>query len=97
MREALPPEIRGTYAGLAHPHAIGHLQQLGVTAVELRPIHHFVQDGVLLDRRAAELLGLQPRSATLLLTRDTCAAVSDRRRSRNFVRWSRRCIAPASR
>jgi isoamylase len=48
--EALPPEIRGTYAGLAHPHAIGHLQQLGVTAVELMPIHHFVHDGVLLDR-----------------------------------------------
>jgi isoamylase len=48
--DALPPEIRGTFSGLAHPHAIGHLQQLGVTAVELMPIHHFVQDGVLLAR-----------------------------------------------
>ena len=46
----LPPEIRGTYAGLAHPAAIAYLQDLGVTAVELMPIHHFVHDGFLLDR-----------------------------------------------
>jgi isoamylase len=48
--EKLPPEIRGTYAGLAHPYAIEYLQTLGVTAVELMPIHHFVHDGFLLDR-----------------------------------------------
>jgi isoamylase len=47
---ALPPEIRGTYAGLAHPHAIDYLQRLGVTAVELMPIHQFVHDGVLRAR-----------------------------------------------
>jgi glycogen operon protein len=46
----LPPEIRGTYAGLAHPCAIEYLQRLGVTAVELMPIHQFVQDGFLLER-----------------------------------------------
>src|SRR5262245_7268239 len=48
--EALPRNLRGTFAGLAHPHVIGHLQRLGVTAVELMPIHQFVHDGVLLDR-----------------------------------------------
>jgi glycogen operon protein len=37
----IPPELRGTYAGLAHPAAISHLQSLGVTAVELMPVHHF--------------------------------------------------------
>ncbi|MEM7555784.1 MAG: glycogen debranching protein GlgX [Cyanobacteria bacterium P01_A01_bin.84] len=38
----IPPRLRGTYAGLAHPAAISHLQSLGVTAVELMPIHHFL-------------------------------------------------------
>lgn len=37
--QAVPAELRGTYAGLAHPAAIAHLKALGVTAVELLPIH----------------------------------------------------------
>jgi isoamylase len=41
---SVPPEIRGTYAGLAHPAAIEHLQLLGVTAIELLPVHQFVDD-----------------------------------------------------
>ena len=45
----LPEDIRGTYAGLAHPAVTGYLSDLGVTAVELLPIHHFVQDSRLLD------------------------------------------------
>jgi isoamylase len=40
----IPPELRGTYAGLAHPAAIEYLRSLGVTAVELLPIHHFVSE-----------------------------------------------------
>jgi isoamylase len=40
----VPPELRGTYAGLAHPSVIGHLRSLGVTAVELMPVHQFVHD-----------------------------------------------------
>jgi isoamylase len=44
LHEGLPPEIRGTYAGLAHPDVIDHLRALGVTAVELMPVHQFVQD-----------------------------------------------------
>ena len=46
----LPEAIRGTYAGLAHPAAIEYLQTLGVTAVELLPVHQFVQDSHLSDR-----------------------------------------------
>ena len=38
----VPPELRGTYAGLAHPAVIEYLKKLGVTAVELLPIHHFI-------------------------------------------------------
>jgi glycogen operon protein len=40
----VPVELQGTYAGLAHPAAIEHLVSLGVTAVELLPVHAFVQD-----------------------------------------------------
>ncbi|AZQ74060.1 glycogen debranching enzyme GlgX [Streptomyces luteoverticillatus] len=45
----LPEEIRGTYAALAHPAVIGHLRELGVTAIELMPVHQFVQDHRLVD------------------------------------------------
>lgn len=40
----VPPELRGTYAGLAHDAAISHLQRLGVTAVELLPVHQHVDE-----------------------------------------------------
>ncbi|MFD8430270.1 glycogen debranching protein GlgX [Streptomyces coelicoflavus] len=46
----IPPELRGTYAGLAHPAAIGHLTRLGVTAVELLPVHQFAHESHLLER-----------------------------------------------
>ncbi|MFJ7070914.1 glycogen debranching protein GlgX [Streptomyces sp. NPDC101115] len=45
----LPEELRGTYAGLAHPAVIGHLKELGVTALELMPVHQFVNDHRLVD------------------------------------------------
>ena len=46
----IPAHLRGTYAGLAHPAAISHLQHLGITAVELMPVHHFVSEPHLLTR-----------------------------------------------
>jgi isoamylase len=46
----VPPKLRGTYAGVAHPAVIEHLKMIGVTAIELLPIHAFVHDGFLLDR-----------------------------------------------
>ncbi|CAN5910963.1 glycogen debranching protein GlgX [soil metagenome] len=46
----IPEELRGTYAGLAHPAAIEHLKSLGVTAIELLPIHSFIHDGHLLEK-----------------------------------------------
>ncbi|MGH3054845.1 MAG: glycogen debranching protein GlgX, partial [Gaiellaceae bacterium] len=46
----IPETLRGTYAGMAHPAAIEHLQRLGVTAVELMPVHHFVHDAHLAER-----------------------------------------------
>jgi isoamylase len=47
---SVPTEERGTYAGLAHPSVLEYLVDLGVTAVELLPIHQFVHDSHLLER-----------------------------------------------
>jgi isoamylase len=47
---AVPEELRGTYAGLAHDDALAHLVDLGVTAVELLPVHQSVPEGSLLQR-----------------------------------------------
>jgi isoamylase len=46
----VPPELRGTYAGLGHPAVTGYLADLGVTAVELLPVHQFVSEEHLLKR-----------------------------------------------
>jgi len=46
----IDPESRGTYAGLADPVGISHLTDLGITAVELLPVHQFVHDGFLHER-----------------------------------------------
>ncbi|HMF61288.1 MAG TPA: glycogen debranching protein GlgX [Vicinamibacterales bacterium] len=43
----IPDELRGTYAGMAHPVSIEYLKNLGITAVELLPVHQFVQDATL--------------------------------------------------
>ena len=47
---AIPEDLRGTYAGLAHPAAIEYLGRLGVTAVELLPVHQFLHDAHLVQR-----------------------------------------------
>jgi len=46
----IPPELRGTYAGLGHQAAIQHLTDLGVTAVELLPVHENIPEGFLVQR-----------------------------------------------
>ncbi|MCZ2827020.1 MULTISPECIES: glycogen debranching protein GlgX [unclassified Modestobacter] len=46
----IPEDLRGTYAGVAHPAIIEHLQELGITAIELMPVHQFVQDDTLLQK-----------------------------------------------
>ena len=46
----VPEEMRGTYAALAHPSVVAHLTKLGVTAIELMPVHQFIQDSTLLDQ-----------------------------------------------
>ena len=46
----VPDEVRGTYAGMSHPAVVDHLISLGVTAVELLPVHHFLTEGFLVER-----------------------------------------------
>src|SRR5262249_28283939 len=46
----VPEKLRGTYAGLATEAAVGHLLDLGVTAVELMPVHHHVDDRFLVEQ-----------------------------------------------
>ena len=55
----VPEELRGTYAGVAHPAAVAHLKRLGVTAVELLPVHQFVHDAQLVARGLRNYWGYQ--------------------------------------
>jgi isoamylase len=50
LHPAVPEEIRGTYLGVAHPAVIEHLQALGVTAIELLPVHEIVDDTFLVEK-----------------------------------------------
>ncbi|MEO7754739.1 MAG: glycogen debranching protein GlgX [Terracoccus sp.] len=57
LHPEIPDEIRGTYAGIAHPAMISHLQDLGITAIELMPVHQYVQDSHLIDRGLSNYWG----------------------------------------
>jgi glycogen operon protein len=50
LRGDVPPQLRGTYRGLTDPGVIAHLRRLGVTAVELLPIHAYVDDRYLVEK-----------------------------------------------
>jgi isoamylase len=53
----IPERMRGTYAGIAHPVIIEHLKSLGVTAIELMPVHHFANDSTLVDKGLSNYWG----------------------------------------
>jgi glycogen operon protein len=53
----VPPELRGTYAGVAHPAVVEHLRSVGVTALELLPVHDFVDDAYLRDKGLSNYWG----------------------------------------
>jgi glycogen operon protein len=53
----LPEEVRGTYSGIGHPVMIEHLKKLGVTAIELMPVHQFVDDHHLVQRGLSNYWG----------------------------------------
>jgi glycogen operon protein len=53
----IPEEMRGTYAALAHPVVVEYLQKLGVTALELMPVHQFVSEHFLVERKLSNYWG----------------------------------------
>jgi glycogen operon protein len=59
-RPEIPRELRGTYAGLAHRASIEHLTRLGVTAVELLPVHQFIHRRPLVERGLRNYWGYDP-------------------------------------
>src|SRR5215475_13379631 len=56
-REDVPPNLRGTYGGLSSPAMIAHLKKLGVTTIELLPIHAFVDDRMLVEKKLVNYWG----------------------------------------
>jgi glycogen operon protein len=53
----VPEKLRGTYAGLAHESSINYFKKLGITAVELLPVHHFIDEGHLVDKGLSDYWG----------------------------------------
>ncbi|ATD00406.1 glycogen debranching protein GlgX [Pseudoalteromonas spongiae] len=54
---SIPEELRGTYLGLAHPNFIWHLKSLGITAIELLPVHSFISEAFLPERGLSNYWG----------------------------------------
>ena len=75
----IPEAQRGTYSGLAHPAAIEHLTGLGVTAVELLPVHQFVHDAHLIERGLRNYWGYN--SIGFLAPHNEYAATGQQRRA----------------
>ena len=94
----IPPELRGTYAGLAHEAAIAHLTGLGVTTVELLPVHQNVPESFLLGRGLTNYWGYNtigffaPHNGYSAAVRAGQPAA----RSPSSRRWWTRCTGPAS-
>ena len=57
LHPSVPEHLRGTYAGLAYPAVVQHLKDLGVTAVELLPVHHFISEPFLVGRGLSNYWG----------------------------------------
>ena len=95
LHPGIPPELRGTYAGLGHEAAIAHLKDLGVTTVELLPVHQNVPESFLLDRGLTNYWGYNtigffaPHNGYSAAVRDGPARRSGRR-----VQGDGRCPAP---
>ena len=56
-RDDVPPNLRGTYGGLSSPAMINHLKRLGVTSIELLPIHGLIDDRVLVEKKLCNYWG----------------------------------------
>lgn len=57
MHPDVPEALRGTYAGIAHPAVIAHLKSIGATAIELLPVHQFLNDHYLVEKGLSNYWG----------------------------------------
>ena len=92
----IPEEIRGTYAAVSHPVMLEHLTSLGVTAIELMPVHQFVQDSTLLDKGLSNYWGYNTIGFFAPHNAYSSSGNSGSRCS-SSRRWCASCTAPASR
>jgi isoamylase len=94
LHPGVGPELRGTFRGLVEPRVLEHLRSLGVTAIELLPIHTFVNDNHLLEKGLTNYWGYNTISFFC-----PCGITPTFRtsRSQSSRRWSRGFTTPASR
>ena len=92
-----PSELRGTYAGLAHPAVTDYLHDLGVTAVELLPVHQFTSEPDVVERGLTNYWGYN--TIGFFAPHAAYSSSGDRGQQVTRVqgRWSRRCTRPGSR
>ncbi len=76
LQPHIPEELRGTYSGLAHPAVVDHLTKLGVTALELMPVHQFVNDSHLQENGLSNYWGYN--TIAFFAPHNTYAAMGDR-------------------
>jgi len=70
--DKMPPPQRGTFAALSHPDVIAHLKRVGITAIELLPVHAFLQDRALVERGLTNYWGYNTLSFFALEPRYLC-------------------------
>ncbi len=80
LLEVVPVRERGTFAALCHPYVIGHLRRLGVTTLELMPVHAILQDRHLLERRLSNYWGYNTLSFFAVEPRYLASGVVDEMR-----------------
>ena len=93
QRDDVPPNLRGTYGGLSSPAMIAHFKRLGVTTVELLPIHGLVDDRYLVEKKLSNYWGYN----TLAFFAPEAALLAGLISRRPFVPPWRACTMPASR
>ncbi len=76
LHPEIPEEIRGTYSAIAHPAIIEHLKHIGVTAIELMPVHQFVNDSTLQEKGLSNYWGYN--TIAFLAPQNTYASTGQR-------------------
>ena len=76
LHPAIPEEIRGTYSAIGHPAIVEHLKRIGVTAIELMPVHQFVNDSTLQEKGLSNYWGYN--TIAFFAPQNTYAAANER-------------------